>query len=538
MSAVVAPFLRREAGVGHLVRLAIRRDRVMVPLWTAVLVLVCYASAAATSALYATEADLVRAARAINGSAGIVALYGPILDVHSKGEVAMTKMTVLYSVFAALMFLFVVRRHTRLEEEDGQSELLGGTAITRDAPLTAAIRFGFAVALVLGLLVALANVAGGLPVEGSLAFGAAWAGVGLVATGITAVACQVSASSRTCAAIGAVVIGVLYALRAVGDTTAVSVLSWLTPFGWNTQLRAYSDPRWWILLLYVGTALVLVGAARALSDRRDLGSGLVASRPGPANGSPRLSDAVTLAIRVHTPMVIGWTVAVAVMGAVFGAISPSFDKLDSQNLEDLMRRIGGEGAFRDALLGAVVSMTGLIVTCFAVAVVGHGGTDEHDGRTEQVLATATSRSRAFVATLVVGVLGATWLLLVAGVALALGVGKPGADPGGDHSSGRLVGSTLAQAPAMWTVVALAVLLFAWRSRWAVAGWGVVVVFATLGQVGELLGLPHWVLDLAPYSHAPRMPLEDFRPGPAAVLSLIAAALLALSWLRYRSRDIG
>ena len=57
-------------------------------------------------------------------------------------------------------------------------------------------------------------------------------------------------------------------------------------------------------------------------------------------------------------------------------------------------------------------------------------------------------------------------------------------------------------------------------------------------IGELLGLPGWVLDLSPYTHAPHMPLEAFRAGPALVLSAIAAALLGVSWLRYRSRDIG
>jgi ABC-2 type transport system permease protein len=62
--------------------------------------------------------------------------------------------------------------------------------------------------------------------------------------------------------------------------------------------------------------------------------------------------------------------------------------------------------------------------------------------------------------------------------------------------------------------------------------------ATLGQIGELLGLPDWVLDVSPYTHAPRMPLQDFHLCPAVVLSVVAAALLAVSWLRYRSRDIG
>jgi ABC-2 type transport system permease protein len=538
MSALAAPLLGREVGVGHLVRLALRRDRVMVPIWFAVLLLVCFASATSTTSLYPTDAERVKAAEAINGSPGIVALYGPILDVHSEGELAMTKMTVLYAVFVAIMLLFVVRRHTRLDEENGQSELLAGTAITRDAPLAAAIGLGFGLSCALGLLAAGVDVAGGLPAGGSLAFGASWAGVGLVATGLAAIACQVSASARTCAGLASAAIGVLFVLRAVGDTGDASWLSWLSPFGWNTQLRAYGDTRWWVLLLYVVLAVALAGVARVLGNRRDLGSGMVAPRPGPATGSPRLADAVTLALRVHTPMLVGWSVAIGVLGLVFGAISPSFDAFDSDQLQEMLERIGGAGAFRDTLLGAVIAVIALVITCFAVAVVGHGGSDEHDGRTEQVLATATSRSRAFLATLVVGIVGVTWLLVVAGVALAVGVGNAGPEEAGDHSFARMVGSALSQAPAVWTVVALAVLCFALRSRWAPLGWGIVVVFATLGQIGELLGLPDWVLDLSPYTHAPRMPLEDFAVGPAVVLSVIATLLLMASWLSYRSRDIG
>ncbi len=121
-----APRADTRSGTALLLRLAARRDRVMVPVWLGVLVLVCYASAASTTSLYTTEADRVSAAEAINASPGIVALYGPILDVHSTGELAMTKMTVTYAVFVAIMMLFVVRRHTRTDEENGQAELLGG----------------------------------------------------------------------------------------------------------------------------------------------------------------------------------------------------------------------------------------------------------------------------------------------------------------------------------------------------------------------------------------------------------------------------
>ncbi len=493
----------------------------------------CYASAASTTGLYTTEAERVKAAEAINASPGLVALYGPILDVASTGELAMTKMTVLYAVLVAVMLLFVVRRHTRLDEEGGQAELIGGAALTTSTPLRSAIVFAAGVSLALGLLAAGANIAGGLPVAGSLAFGASWAGVGLVGVGLSAVACQLSPSARTCAALTSATIGALYVLRAVGDTTSASWLSWLSPFNWNTQLRAYGETRWWVLVLYVALAGGLVLVAGALRSKRDLGAGIIATRPGPATGSPRLASAVALSLRVHNPMLIGWTAATAVMGLVFGAISPTFDAFDSQGIRDILERIGGEGAFRDTLLGAVISVIALVATCFAVAVVSHGGNDEHAGRTEQVLATATSRSRAFLATAIVAVAGATWLLLVTGLTLAVGVGSDT-----DHSFAWLVASALAQAPAMWVVVALALLWYALRSQWALLGGGVVVLFATLGQIGELLGLPRWMLNLSPYSHAPRMPLAGFEVGPALVLTGIAAVVLTAAWLRFRTRDIG
>ena len=143
--------------------------------------------------------------------------------------------------------------------------------------------------------------------------------------------------------------------------------------------------------------------------------------------------------------------------------------------------------------------------------MGHGGADEHDGRTEQVLATATSRSTMFAATLVVALVGATWLLLVSGVAVALGVGTASGDPGGTF--GDIVPAALAQAPAVWLVTAIAVAAYSWRSRWAVLGWAFLVLFLTLGQLGELLRLPQTVIDLSPYVHVPKMPVESFAAGP-------------------------
>jgi ABC-2 type transport system permease protein len=523
-------------GTVRLARTFLRRDRVLVTVWTLVLVGVCYASAAATGSLYPSVADRVSAATAINASPAVVALYGPVVDVRSEGELAMTKMTVLYAVLVALLLLVLVRRHVRAEEEGGQAELLGGTAIGRDATLGAALLEATVVALGVGVLAALADVVGGLPVRGSLAFGASWAGIGLVAAGLTAVCCQLSASARTCGAVAGAVLGALFLVRAVGDTSAPS-LSWISPFGWSTKLHAWSHTRWWVLLLHVGASLALAGVARALRARRDLGAGMLAPRPGPPVGSPRLADVLTLSLRLHGPMALAWTVAVGVLGVVLGSIAPDIGSmLDSPAAREMTQRVGGRGAPGDTLIAAELSMAAVIVTCFAIAVVGHGGAEERDGRTEQVLATATSRSRALVATVAVALVGATWLSAVAGLAFTLGYGAAAGDLGDTFE--RVVPAALAQAPAIWLVTAIGVAAYTLRSRWAVLGWAFLVAFLTFGQLGELLRLPGWVVGLSPYVHVPRMPVEPFALEPSLVLTGLAAVLLAGSWWRFQTRDIG
>jgi ABC-2 type transport system permease protein len=399
----------------------------------------------------------------------------------------MTKMTVTYAVFLMAFAVTLVRRHTRVEEESGRAELLGGLALDQSAPLVSAVLLGGLGSLVISLLAALADIAGGLPVAGSLWFGASWLGLGLVGTGIGAVCAQVSASARTSGAVAAGTIAVLFVLRAVGDTTSASWLSWLSPLGWSTQLRAWSDPRGWVLLLDLALAAALVSAAVVVRGRRDLGSGLLPERAGPATGSPRLSDALALTLRVHTTSLAVWTVACAAMGVLMAAIVPSIGSmLDSAGARELVQRLGGVGALQETLVAAFVSVGAVVISCFAVAVVSHSGGEEHDGRTEEVLATATERSASFLA-------------VVAGLAL----------------------------------VALAL-----GSRYAALGWAVVVAVLLVGPVAELLRLPGWVAGLSPYSHVPKVPAESLAWTPEPVLAAIAAALLATAWWRYRERDIG
>ena len=181
----------------------------------------CYASAAATGSLYSTDRRAGRGRRGPSTPApALVALYGPILDVHSLGEVAMTKTTVTYGVLVMALCIALVRRHTRVEEESGRAELLGALGVDPAAPLLQR-RPGRG-----------RRGPGGRGRRGRSRTSPAacrWPGrcgsrargwgSDSSAPGIAAVAAQLSASARTCGAIAAGAVAVLFLLRAVGDTT-------------------------------------------------------------------------------------------------------------------------------------------------------------------------------------------------------------------------------------------------------------------------------------------------------------------------------
>jgi ABC-2 type transport system permease protein len=360
------------AGTFTLVRLGLRRDRWLLPLWIAAFVLMAYSTAAASAGLFPSEVGRIEAATTLNSTASMVALFGRIYDPSSLGALAMIKYSAFMTAALAVLMVVITVRHTRQDEATGRIELLSSGRLGRNAPLAAALVISFGASVVLGLLTAAALIAGGLPAAGSLAFGLGWAATGIAFSSVAAVTAQISASSRSAIGLGVIVVAVAYALRAVGDLAepGPSVFSWLSPIGWNQQVRAFAGDRWAVLLLPLALGILLIPVAIVLRAHRDLGTGLRQDRPGPARG--RLSGVWGLAVRLQDRVFLAWAFAVVVFGLLIGSLADGVtDFLTSPNAQEFIQKLGGASALTDAFLAAQIAIMGILVSVYGVSAANH-----------------------------------------------------------------------------------------------------------------------------------------------------------------------
>jgi ABC-2 type transport system permease protein len=522
-------------GTAGLVRLALRRDRFLIPAWVGLFAAMAAFSASATVGLYPSEASRIEAANTINSASAAVALYGPIYDPTSLGALSITKLTAVYAALLSILMVMLVVRHTRAEEETGRLELVGAGVVGRSAPLAAALLVVGGASALLGLLAAFGLTRSGLPVSGSLIFGAGWAATGFFFAAVAAVAAQTTTGGRSANGLGFTVIALAYVARAIGDLAYAGPgwLSWLSPIGWNQQIRAFAGNRWSVLILPVAGSALLVMAAFALRRRRDLGSGLLQDRPGPGVGN--LGSPLSLAWRLQRPLLLAWTAGSAVMALMMGAIAHSVaGMLDSPEMAKVIRQLGGEQGLTDAFLAAVLGLVGTIIAAYGISAVTRLATEESGGHAEAVLAGAAARLGWAASHWLLALTGVAWLMLVTGVATGLGHGLAV----GDLSQVLpITVAALTRIPAAWVLVGLVVAIWGIRPRATAVVWGAYAAFILVGEFGQLWGVPRWAMDVSPFAHSPVL------PGPAAELTgmlwltLVAAALLAVGSAAFRRRDL-
>ena len=522
------------AGTLGMLRLYLRRDRVVLPLWVLLLSLpLATVYVGSIEKVYPDQAARAGFAASIMASPAQRALYGQIYN-DSLGATGIWKAGMFHLLIAVAVILTVIR-HTRADEETGRAELIDSTAVGRYASLTAALLLSFGASVITGAVGAAGLLTTSVPPSGSLAFGAALACSGLVFTAVAAVAAQLSSSARFARGAAFAVLAAAFTLRAVGDAGS-GTLSWLSPLGWSLQVRPYAGDRWWVLLLHLATTTLLTALAYRLLAGRDVGAGLIAERPGPATASPMLRGALGLAWRLDRGALLLWTVGLCLYGLLIGSVVHGIgDELGGGTAQDIVERMGGTGALEQAFVAVAFCMLGMMAAAFAISLTLRPHQEEAGQRAETVLSGAVGRSRWLAGHLAIALIGSAVAMLIAGAAAGLTYGVAAHDIGGKLS--MVVATAAVQLPAVWLSAAVTVALFGLAPRFSPVAWGVLVGFVALYLIGSLSGFPQWLLDLEPFAHIPRVTGGAFTPVPLLWLLAIDAALIALGTAAFRRRDV-
>ncbi|HUW00919.1 MAG TPA: hypothetical protein VMW08_01080, partial [Acidimicrobiales bacterium] len=492
-------------------------------------------SVASVVGLYETPSELRSYADLALADPAIKAFAGPGngLENPTQGAVVMNE-TMLYSYVAiALMCIFLMVRHTRAEEETDRAELVRAAPVGRHATLTAAVFWVAAIDLVVAVGLIIGLLAFGLGVGGSVAFGAAAGGVGLVFVGVAAITAQTASSARAATAGASTVLGAAFLLRAVGDL-GTSWLSWLSPLGWAQSISAFAGERWWVLALLYPTAAGLIASALVMSGRRDLGAGVRQQRPGPARASHRLASPLALAARLSRTSVIGWAVGVGILAFFMGIIANQADKfLEDETMAEFFA-LAGVGSPAELFLATAMVMNGVLVAGFTVSSVLRLRTEELEGRAEPVLATPVSRQRWMLSQLAVAGGGTVTVVMCSGLLLGLGYAVRVGDWG---EVLPVLVAAVVMVPPLMVLAGFTVALIGVSPRWSIIAWVGVVYASVVAFLAESLNLPTWVRNLSPFQHVPAVPAQSFEVLPLALLLGMAAAFTLFGMVALARRDV-
>jgi len=536
---------------GRLVRFMLKREKVISMIWILILVLFSVALAPGMSGMFDAAAREQFAASFDNPV--MIAMMGPVYGAGNYTEGAMyTGMMLLWIIIAiAIMNIFLITRHTRADEEKGRAEVVRSLPVGRLANLNAAMITALIINVALGLLIGFGLAATGVAnmgFAGSMLYGALTCVSGLVFAAITALFCQLSSGKSGAAGLSFLSLGVFYMARAAGDMNGSEILSCISPLGLALRAQAYIENHWWPVVVLFIVWIVIAAFAYKLNSVRDLGQGFIPARPGKKEASPLLRSSFGLAFRLLRTTIIVWLIVMFTLGASYGSIIGDIHAFIGGSPEYL-QIIGIPAAFADTMSDAIkeemvqkffmsftISMMTLICIVPLLTAAMKPRNEENDHRAEQILAGVVSRVK-YIAGYTILAYAASVLLQCA---TAIGIYLSAEFFAGEvnlFTLGTLLKANLVYLPALWVMISIAILLTGLFPKASGAIWGYYGFVCFTSFIGEMIGLPDWLLNLAPLRHISQILLEDISYTPLIVMTVIAAILTAAGFIFYRKRDV-
>jgi polyether ionophore transport system permease protein len=494
------------------------------------------------TSIYNTQAQRDALAAAFGDNKGTIALFGPAPELNTVHGFTMLKVSMTLMVIASIWGLLTSSRLLRGEEDAGRWDLLvAGHTTARGATAQALLGLG-AGAAVLWALTALISMVAGLSSRVDIAAGPAlFLALALVSPGVMflavgAVTSQLAPTRRQAAGWGAVVLGLSYGLRMLGDAgLGLHALTWLSPLGWVELLYPLTSNDPAPLVPIVVFTAVLAAGAMLLAGTRDVGSSLLADRSQRAPRLWLLGGAGRLSARLVSTSALSWIVALAVTGLLYGLVAQgAVQSLSGSSVNQVLDRLGATGGGLDAYLGIAMLIVSVLVGFTVAGQVGAARAEEAEGRLDHLLVRPLSRTR--------------WLTGRVGIALVLAVACGGvgalftwigaATQHTDMALGRMLGAGVNAAVPGIVFLGLGTLLIGVWPRAASAGVYAVLAWSLLIElVGGIGALSHWLLDTSVFHHvatAPAVPVDWASDGVLAAGAVLMTLLGAAAFAR---RDV-
>ncbi len=523
------------AKFGAYLRFICRRERLMSVIW-----IVCISGFAALVAalypsLFPTHAEVVQMATTMNNPA-MIAMMGKIYGMDNLTQaIVMTQECLIWILITAvIMNIFLVNRHTRVDEELGRLEMFRALPVGRLTGSLATIVFAFIVNVIVSLLTAIVllvlNIEG-TTVAGAFTYGFVIGAVGFVFASITLLLAQLFTSANGVAGMSFALIGLFYILRAIGDVND-NILSYISPIGLGLEVEAfYSNDVLPIVILLV-EGLVISIIALSIGAVRDHGAGVIPVRKGKANASRFLRSPLGLAFKLSQGTMIGWGVAMFLLGASYGSVCTNINAFVDNN-EMMQKVIGltGKNTLLDSYVAMIFCMMSMMSSVPVVLTAMKIFSEEKRGRLDQIFSRAVPRIKLYGSFMLVAVIES----IVMEAFLAIGLG---AASSGELSIPELLKASLVYLPAIWVMAGFAVFLVGALPKltsliWALFGYAFLVMY-----MGKMLDLPEWAEKIMPFGNVPQLPVQDFTMAPLIILTLIALGFTAVGMWRYKLRDIG
>lgn len=506
-------------------------------IWSAVIALVLSAGISTYETAYKAPAARAALAASVGRMPTFQALYGKAWAVDTLGGFLAWRYGDLMTLLVAIWALLTVSRVLRGDEETGRAEsLLAGRASPRRVVVTELAVTAAGCGLI-ALAVALACLAGGLPVGGSALFGAMVGLGGIVFGAVAALTSQLFDARRRAAGWAGALLGGSYLVRALADgSPRLGWLGWATPLGWTERIRPFTGGNPAPLLLSLGVALALGSAAVWLRDRRDTGAGLVPERAGRDRGRP-LGSALALDWRLSTGALVAWGVGMLVGLFVLGYLAKdvvTFAK-DNPTIDDMMRGIYGFS------LTSATGFVGISFTVVAMLLAVYAGThllnareEESASRADHVLVGGATRAGWLGARLAVATCAVLVLAFLSAVGVWLGVLAGGAT----LSFLDALRGSFNVVPAAVLFGGLAVAAFGLAPRaTAYVAFGTVTVSYVIEVLGGLSDAPSWLLDCSPFTHIAPVPARPVDVTATLVMIAIGLAAAGVGLAAFARRDI-